>query len=118
MATFPFPRRRLRALTLALGAFSLVSMSSALAGPKPAPKKAATSAALAQQTLALQVALDRAGFSPAEIDGHPGPFTTRALDAFRTARGLTGTDGVPDEATIAALGDVYAKPLTTYTITD
>jgi lipoprotein-anchoring transpeptidase ErfK/SrfK len=56
-----------------------------------------------RQGLALQVALDRAGFSPGEIDGKPGRNTERAAAAARQAR---GGDVAPDE-----------QPLTTYTIT-
>jgi lipoprotein-anchoring transpeptidase ErfK/SrfK len=55
--------------------------------------------------LALQVALDRSGFSPGEIDGAPGANTDRALAAFKAARGTT------------ELGEAHENPVTTYTIT-
>jgi lipoprotein-anchoring transpeptidase ErfK/SrfK len=54
--------------------------------------------------LALQVALDRAGFSPGQIDGRNGRFTSRARDAFLEAR------KGPIEPS--------ADPLTQYTITE
>src|SRR5262245_42702396 len=40
-----------------------------------------------QGVVAIQVALDRAGFSTGVIDGHMGVNTTRAMDAFRRANG-------------------------------
>jgi lipoprotein-anchoring transpeptidase ErfK/SrfK len=58
----------------------------------------------ARRGLALQVALDRAGFSPGEIDGAPGTNTDRAMAAFKAAKGATD------------LGDVYTNPVATYTI--
>ena len=59
-------------------------------------------AALDDQALQTQVMLDRAGFSPGEIDGRMGTSTKRALDAF------TKNGGSPDTAT---------APLVAYTIT-
>jgi lipoprotein-anchoring transpeptidase ErfK/SrfK len=56
--------------------------------------------------LALQVALDRAGFSPGEIDGAPGANTERAMEAFKAARGTEG------------LGEGDGNPVTAYTITE
>jgi len=56
------------------------------------------------ETLALQVALDRAGYSPGIIDGQPGANTTRALEAYRKGH---GADPKP-----------AADYLRTYTITD
>jgi lipoprotein-anchoring transpeptidase ErfK/SrfK len=47
---------------------------------------ASISAAPPLPALALQVALDRAGFSPGQIDGRNGRFTSRARDAFIEAR--------------------------------
>jgi lipoprotein-anchoring transpeptidase ErfK/SrfK len=59
-----------------------------------------------QRGLALQVALDRAGFSPGEIDGAPGANTDRALAAFRAAHGTED------------LGESSDNALTTYTISE
>ena len=72
----------------------------------------------AGEVLALQVALDRARFSPGEIDGRAGALTASALAAFRSARGLPSAVSPLDEATKAALGDAFAQPLTRYTITE
>ena len=47
---------------------------------KKAPAKSAT--AIDMQALQTQVMLDRAGYSPGEIDASPGTSTKRALDAF------------------------------------
>lgn len=58
----------------------------------------------ARRGLALQVALDRAGFSPGEIDAAPGANTDRAMAAFKGARGTTD------------LGEVYTSPVVNYTI--
>ena len=64
--------------------------------------------------VALQVSLDRAGFSPGIIDGQPGDKTRKALQLFQQARGLPPT-GTVDEATREALGT--EPPLADYTIT-
>ena len=61
------------------------------------------------------VALDRAGFSPGEIDGRGGTKTRLALSAFQTANKLTSS-GMPDEATLAAL-HVSPESIVSYTIT-
>ncbi len=63
--------------------------------------------ALAQRdtdTLALQVALDRAGFSPGVIDGALGQQTQKAIQGFQEAKGLKVTGRLDDE-TRAALGE-------------
>jgi lipoprotein-anchoring transpeptidase ErfK/SrfK len=69
----------------------------------------------AQQMIAVQVALDRAGFSPGEIDGRDGPRTRLALAEFQRSSSLQPT-GVVNQETLAALGSP-AESLTTYTIT-
>lgn len=58
--------------------------------------------------LATQVMLDRARFSPGEIDGKGGPNTVRAIDAFERAKGTTVA------AAVAALG---VEATVAYTIT-
>jgi lipoprotein-anchoring transpeptidase ErfK/SrfK len=74
-----------------------------------------SAAAQGQDFLAAQVALDRAGFSPGEIDGRPGSNTDRALRAFQKAQGLTPT-GELDSATVAKLGTVFKNPTSTYAV--
>ena len=66
--------------------------------------------------LATQVALDRAGFSPGELDAAIGSNSRRALAAFQRARQLPLRDQI-EEQTISALGESFNSPLTTYAIT-
>lgn len=65
---------------------TLLLVSSALIAPTTG------AAEPCKDALALQVSLDRAGFSPGVIDGKGGTNTTRALSAYRAAKGTTGTD--------------------------
>lgn len=48
----------------------------------------------ATDMLAVQVMLDRARFSPGEIDGKGGPNTVRAIEAFERAKGTTAAAAV------------------------
>jgi lipoprotein-anchoring transpeptidase ErfK/SrfK len=99
------PDRRTRSLalaaTLVCGAFA--------ASAAPAPR-------VDWSTLALQVALDRAGVSPGVIDGRPGTLTTQALTTLQHARGLEAT-GVLDDGSRAVLKLDAESPTQPYTIT-
>jgi lipoprotein-anchoring transpeptidase ErfK/SrfK len=79
-------------------------------------QKKSASTADAQQTLAVQVALDRAGFSPGEIDGRNGRKTRLALTEFQKSANLQPS-GRPNEESLAAL-QVAPDPLVSYTITE
>jgi lipoprotein-anchoring transpeptidase ErfK/SrfK len=90
----------------------LISSPAAAQQKRPQAKKPVAKHAVAkkpvppamdEQALQTQVMLDRAGYSPGEIDGRPGTSTTRALEAF------TRNGGTPDSTT---------APLVTYKITD
>jgi lipoprotein-anchoring transpeptidase ErfK/SrfK len=90
--------------------------SPAPGAPAPTVTGAASPAPLPQghEGIALQAALDRAGFSPGIIDGKPGQNTSKALRHFQEARGLAVT-GVLDDATRKALGS--EPPVIAYTVT-
>jgi lipoprotein-anchoring transpeptidase ErfK/SrfK len=75
-----------------------------------------TPRATANETLAIQVLLDRANFSVGQIDGATGASTNKAMSAFAHARNLPS---IADRAALLdALGRGTVDPLTTYEITD
>src|SRR5436190_8914763 len=74
-------------------------------GRAPHPE-ARRNAPVVSEALATQVALDRAGFSPGEIDGRAGKNLQRALDAYQQSH----------KEPLPLVGDV--PPLIDYTTTD
>ena len=91
--------------------------------PTPSPSALATSPTPASSSsgartpLRLQVLLDRAHFSPGEIDGTSGGNTARALDGFRRERRL-GASGPAAEDDWRALETDGAPTLVDYTLTE
>ena len=106
------PRCSCRMLAIAVVAFSATIVVTA----RPQQSRPPTSPpAQVSKPLAQQIALDRAGFSPGEIDGTAGANTRRALQAFCQARHVRCADAA---AVAKALHADDADATTSYTITE
>jgi lipoprotein-anchoring transpeptidase ErfK/SrfK len=101
-------------------AFVIAVTTSLLAAPQsPSGTPASHTAPVVPEVVAVQVMLDRAGFSPGEIDGREGANFKRALTAFQSANGLTPS-AIADEQTWQRLQERSGSqpPLSTYAITE
>jgi lipoprotein-anchoring transpeptidase ErfK/SrfK len=98
---------------LAASAAILLGASTSIATKRPA----AALATVGTTELEMQVLLDRAGFSPGEIDGNIGKNSSKAQAAFQAARGLA--PGSRNRAAVlqALASGAVVEPIISYTIT-
>jgi len=90
----------------------LLGTSTSIAANRPVPSVRS----VGPTEIEMQVLLDRADFSPGEIDGKGGKNSREALAAFQAARGLA-PGARSREALLKALGAGVVKPIVSYTIT-
>jgi lipoprotein-anchoring transpeptidase ErfK/SrfK len=104
-------------ITLIVAMLGSCAVIPAGAVPPAAAAPAGAKATEFERLLRAQVLLDRAHFSPGEIDGAYGSNMRHALAGFQKARGLDPT-GKLDDATWNALNTDTTPTLLTYTLLD
>src|SRR5688500_9610058 len=106
------------AVPMRLFASAAVLACLALSGGMLAQEAPVSAVPVVSEVLAAQIMLDRAGFSPGEIDGRRGRNFSRALTAFQQTYSLQPSGRI-DEATWTALSNRAGGqlPLVTYAIT-
>ena len=83
-------------LSILIGTAGLAQTPTGRSGAARPPQAKATTGVSAD-TVAIQVMLDRAGFSPGEIDGRAGNNFSRALAAFQRANALPESGKIDDQ---------------------
>ena len=103
-------------MCIALGTVALAQTPATSGNGKKGgqPQKPAES-----DVLAAQVMLDRAGFSPGEIDGRAGANLQRALTAFQRSRNLPISGRIDEPSAKRLMEEMGEQPLViTYTLTE
>lgn len=103
------------AITASVPAFAQTAQTAAARAPEAAGTPEVLDTA-PRSPLHAQVLLDRANFSPGQIDGEVGSNQRRAVSGFQAAHSLKVT-GELDEPTWRALQADGTPPLVTYTLT-